>query len=159
MVRRPQTDVGCLCTDQLTEQPERSGLFPEAVAGAHWWCRQPTVESGVYDLRRLAFNLWRRRAARLPRTGGVALFGDAELVEDFHCHEGWSRLGEHWHCARPARTLTGHRACGGRSFSKTATWLWLAEVNGARSQLAQRSRTRKPVILAIRSSSDGHTYR
>src|SRR5215471_10921804 len=47
----------------------------------------------------------------------------------------------------------------GRSFSKTATWLWLAEVNGARSQLAQRSRTRKPVILAIRSSSDGHTYR
>src|SRR5215472_6776488 len=53
MVRRPQTDVGYLCTDQLTEQPERSGLFPEAVAGAHWWCRQPTVESGVDDLRRL----------------------------------------------------------------------------------------------------------
>ena len=39
MVRRPQTDVGCLCTDQLTEQPERSGLFPEAVVGpAEWDC-------------------------------------------------------------------------------------------------------------------------
>src|SRR6266567_3701262 len=43
------------------------------------------------------------------------------------------------------------------SFSNTATWLWLPEVNGARSQPAQRSRTRKPPILAIRSSSDGHT--
>ncbi len=51
------------------------------------------------------------------------------------------------------------RAGGCGSFSNTATWLWLAEVNGARSQPAQRSRTRKPVILAIRSSSDGHTYR
>jgi hypothetical protein len=32
-------------------------------------------------------------------------------------------------------------------------------VNGARSQPAQRSQARKPVILAIRSSSDGHTQR
>jgi hypothetical protein len=37
------------------------------------------------------------------------------------------------------------------------TWLWLLEVNGARSQSAQRSRIRKPVILAIRSSWEGHT--
>jgi DMSO/TMAO reductase YedYZ molybdopterin-dependent catalytic subunit len=29
---------------------------------------------------------------------------DAELVVDFHCHEGWSRLGEHWRGVR-LRTL------------------------------------------------------
>lgn len=45
---------------------------------------------------------------------------DAELVADFHCHEGWSRPGERWRGvrfstllgdrrddrARPARTVT-----------------------------------------------------
>ena len=45
------------------------------------------------------------------------------------------------------------------SFSNTATWLSLSEVKGARSQPAQRSRSRKPAILAMRSSSDGQTYR
>ena len=25
---------------------------------------------------------------------------DAELVADFHCHEGWSRLGERWRVVR-----------------------------------------------------------
>jgi DMSO/TMAO reductase YedYZ molybdopterin-dependent catalytic subunit len=29
---------------------------------------------------------------------------DAELVADFHCREGWSRLGERWHGVR-LRTL------------------------------------------------------
>ena len=29
---------------------------------------------------------------------------DAELVTDFHCHEGWSRLGERWRGVR-LRTL------------------------------------------------------
>ena len=29
---------------------------------------------------------------------------DAELVADFHCREGWSRLGERWRGVRP-RTL------------------------------------------------------
>ena len=29
---------------------------------------------------------------------------DTELVADFHCHEGWSRLGEHWRGVR-LRTL------------------------------------------------------
>jgi DMSO/TMAO reductase YedYZ molybdopterin-dependent catalytic subunit len=29
---------------------------------------------------------------------------DAELVADFHCHEGWSRLGERWRGVR-LRTL------------------------------------------------------
>jgi DMSO/TMAO reductase YedYZ molybdopterin-dependent catalytic subunit len=29
---------------------------------------------------------------------------DAELVVDFHCHEGWSRLGERWRGVR-LRTL------------------------------------------------------
>ena len=43
------------------------------------------------------------------------------------------------------------------SFSNTATWLWLADVKGIRSQPAQRSLSRKPAILAIRSSSDGQT--
>ena len=54
---------------------------------------------------------------------------------------------------RPARTEAQD------SFSNTATWLSLSEVKGARSQPAQRSRSRKPVILAMRSSSDGQTYR
>jgi DMSO/TMAO reductase YedYZ molybdopterin-dependent catalytic subunit len=37
---------------------------------------------------------------------------DAELVTDFHCHEGWSRLGERWRefgsgpCWRSLRQLT-----------------------------------------------------
>ena len=44
-------------------------------------------------------------------------------------------------------------------FSNTATWLSLPEVKRARSQPAQRSRSRKPAILAMRSSSDGQTYR
>ena len=42
-------------------------------------------------------------------------------------------------------------------FSNTATWLRLPAVNGARSQPAQRSRSRKPASLPMRSSSDGHT--
>ncbi len=46
-----------------------------------------------------------------------------------------------------------------QAFSNTATWLSLSEVKGARSQSAQRSRSRKPAIVAMRSSSDGQTYR
>ena len=30
---------------------------------------------------------------------------DAELVADFHCHEGWSRLGERWRGVRVASLL------------------------------------------------------
>jgi hypothetical protein len=60
---------------------------------------------------------------------------------------------------RPLSSYPASVTTGQGSFSNTATWLWLPEVNGTRSQPAQRSRTRNPVILAIRSSSDGHTYR
>jgi DMSO/TMAO reductase YedYZ molybdopterin-dependent catalytic subunit len=34
---------------------------------------------------------------------------DAELVADFHCREGWSRLGERWRGVR----LTGVRGSRG----------------------------------------------
>lgn len=56
----------------------------------------------------------------------------------------------------PARAGEGFRQ--GR-FSNTVTWPGLSGVNGERSHPAQRSRRRKPVSLAIRSSSDGQTYR
>ena len=51
------------------------------------------------------------------------------------------------------------RRRGGASFSNTATWVVLSDVNGDRSQPAQRSRNRKPPNRAMRSSSDGQTYR
>jgi methionine sulfoxide reductase catalytic subunit len=35
---------------------------------------------------------------------------DAELVEDFHCREGWSRLGERWRGVRLATLLALVRA-------------------------------------------------
>jgi len=35
----------------------------------------------------------------------LAALADAELVADFHCREGWSRLGTHWHGVRLARLL------------------------------------------------------
>jgi len=35
---------------------------------------------------------------------GLSALMDAELVADFHCHEGWSRLGERWRGVR-LRTL------------------------------------------------------
>ncbi|HUO69643.1 MAG TPA: molybdopterin-dependent oxidoreductase [Solirubrobacteraceae bacterium] len=37
---------------------------------------------------------------------------DAELVADFHCHEGWSRLGERWRGVR-LRTLLAIARAGG----------------------------------------------
>lgn len=43
------------------------------------------------------------RPARLALADLRALM-DAELVVDFHCHEGWSRLGERWRGVR-LRTL------------------------------------------------------
>ncbi len=46
-----------------------------------------------------------------------------------------------------------------RQFLEYCHWLWLSEVNGPRTQPAHRSRTRKPAILAMRSSSDEQTYR
>jgi hypothetical protein len=48
---------------------------------------------------------------------------------------------------------------GYSNFSKTATSLVLAEANGARSKPARRSQSRKLVSVAIRSRSEGHTYR
>jgi hypothetical protein len=43
------------------------------------------------------------------------------------------------------------------SFSNTATWAGLSEVKGAWSHPAQRPASLKPVSLAMRSSSEGHT--
>ena len=56
-----------------------------------------------------------------------------------------------------SRGVTSSKQITYGSFSYTATWLWLSEVNGARSHPAQRSRSRNPAILAIRSSSEGQT--
>jgi hypothetical protein len=73
-------------------------------------------------------------------------------------HSATDTLGSHARAADP-REVADLRADGYGSFSNTATWLWLPEVNGARSQPAHRSRTRKPVIMAIKSSSDGRPCR
>jgi methionine sulfoxide reductase catalytic subunit len=37
---------------------------------------------------------------------------DAELVSDFHCHEGWSRLGERWRGVRLSTLLALAGAVG-----------------------------------------------
>jgi hypothetical protein len=50
-------------------------------------------------------------------------------------------------------------AAGAAGFSHTETCERLSVVKGSRFQLAQRSRKRSPASCAIRSSSDGHTYR
>ena len=52
---------------------------------------------------------------------------------------------------------SGHVA--DRGFSQTETCFVLSLVNGSRVQLLQRSRSARPASRAIRSSSDGHTYR
>jgi methionine sulfoxide reductase catalytic subunit len=44
------------------------------------------------------------RPARLALEELHALM-DAELVADFHCHEGWSRLGERWRGVRLSTLL------------------------------------------------------
>ena len=46
-----------------------------------------------------------------------------------------------------------------KTFSQTETCLRLSPVNGFLLQSSHRSRSRIPARRAIRSSSDGHTYR
>lgn len=36
----------------------------------------------------------------------LAALADTEVVSDFHCHEGWSRLGERWRGIRLATLLS-----------------------------------------------------
>lgn len=57
----------------------------------------------------------------------------------------------------PGRHVNPSKAKLYGSFSNTATFLRLSEVNGALSHPGQRSRSRKLVILVMRSGSDGHT--
>ena len=45
------------------------------------------------------------------------------------------------------------------TFSHTEMWLGSSAVSDARSQLVQRSRSRIPASRAMRSSSEGQTYR
>lgn len=46
---------------------------------------------------------------------GLESLVDAEVVADFHCHEGWSRLGERWRGVRLSTLLfvAGARECAG----------------------------------------------
>ena len=79
----------------------------------------------------------------------------------------WRRGFASCRCAgmRPTRSLGGAVASHSTTraaypvLSNTATWVVLSEVNGLRVQSAHRSRSRSPASRAIRSSSDGHTYR
>ena len=57
--------------------------------------------------------------------------------------------------AEPGSTVGRSLLTPQATFSNTATWLALSEVNGERSHPAQRSLRRKPAIRAMRSSSDG----
>ena len=41
---------------------------------------------------------------------------DAELTADFHCREGWSRLGEHWRGVRLATLLEFAGAAGAAGY-------------------------------------------
>jgi DMSO/TMAO reductase YedYZ molybdopterin-dependent catalytic subunit len=41
---------------------------------------------------------------------------DAELVTDFHCHEGWSRLGERWRGVRLSTLLARAGAAGAAGY-------------------------------------------
>jgi DMSO/TMAO reductase YedYZ molybdopterin-dependent catalytic subunit len=46
---------------------------------------------------------------------------DAELVADFHCHEGWSRLGEHWRGVRLRTLLALAGAAGAAGYVTVAS--------------------------------------
>ena len=79
-------------------------------------------------------------AAAAPASGGlIALSPPA----------GWPKLGD----VLPG--ICQRAECSGE-FSNTATWAGLSEVKGAWSHPAQRSASLNPVILAMRSSSEGH---
>ena len=55
------------------------------------------------------------RPARLALTELRSLM-DAELTADFHCREGWSRLGEHWRGVRLSTLLALAGAAGEAGF-------------------------------------------
>lgn len=84
-----------------------------------------------------------------------------------HLGRCWSRPGEldHQQGAIPTCTVEGSRLVkkGGQDwepgFSQTEMCEVLSEVNGDRSQSDQRCLSTMPANLAIKSSSDGHTYR
>jgi len=50
------------------------------------------------------------------RASQLEALADAGLVADFHCREGWSRLGVHWHGVRLARLLEHARVNGDGRF-------------------------------------------
>ena len=60
------------------------------------------------------------RAARLDLTQLRSLM-DAELTADFHCREGWSRLGERWRGVRLRTLLTLTGADGTAGFVTVAS--------------------------------------
>ena len=70
-------------------------------------------------------------------------------------------LGRSIWCS-PTSELGDSRSCRryrGAGFSQTETCRVLSLVNGSRAQPLQRSRSLMPASRAIRSSSEGHTYR
>ena len=54
---------------------------------------------------------------------------DAELVADFHCREGWSRLGERWRGVRITTLLRLAGAADAAGFVTAASGEYTAVLN------------------------------
>jgi methionine sulfoxide reductase catalytic subunit len=59
---------------------------------------------------------------------------DAELVADFHCHEGWSRLGERWRGVRLATLLALAGAAGEAGYVTVGSGEYTAVLTRAQAE-------------------------
>jgi DMSO/TMAO reductase YedYZ molybdopterin-dependent catalytic subunit len=74
---------------------------------------------------------------------------DAELVADFHCREGWSRLGERWRGVRLRTLLALAGAAGAAGYVTVGSGEYTAVLTLSRRP---RRRLRSPGSSARRPS-------
>ena len=65
---------------------------------------------------------------------------DAELVADFHCHEGWSRLGERWRGVRLRALLALAGAAEAAGYVTVGSGQYTAVLTVPRSAYARSPR-------------------
>lgn len=78
----------------------------------------------------------------------LAALADAEVVADFHCHEGWSRLGVRWRGVRLATLLSLVEASGDGHYVTVAS-------GGFTAVLSREQAEDGRVLLAL--ERDGQT--
>jgi DMSO/TMAO reductase YedYZ molybdopterin-dependent catalytic subunit len=72
---------------------------------------------------------------------------EAELVADFHCREGWSRLGERWRGVRLTTLLAPAGAAHAAGYVTVASGEYTAVLNMSKrtmSECCSRSSTKEP---------------